>query len=299
MTAWRMSLLAGLTLVFIVGSAWGATSSRIKPLRHGGVVSVQIGSKKSTYHKATTAVPVEFRAKGPGRVRILSRYMFAKPPTADSTSYRIRVEIDGVVILTQEETAGVGDRASVAGAQIGTLERMTIRIPTGTHRVRVYPVDPAASVAVRLLKGSGKAPKVSWVAYQPETYAEAVRLQSGDIETTVYRFTASMPIGLTLHGPAKLKVTTRLDFAHINGVTQTYVIHALLDGGPFKTFALKTKSSHTTMYPDMTEIAPGQAKSFIVDIPSGTHAVTLALDGTTASGASARLYVPKKAIARP
>lgn len=294
----RIAFLLGLAafLITIPADEVAAASKRIKPTSSAGSLSIRIAGKNSGYDKATRWTPVEFRVKGPKSVRLLSRYMFSSPPADDTeVTYRLRVEIDAATLPTATEKATVSTRARLPeGGRVGTLERTILRIPDGDHKVRVYPLERDATIALRVLSGSGKKSKISWTSFAPETHAGALRLHGGDTEYTYYRFNQEEAVAMTIHGPLRLKMTTRLDFGTGNGYTQAYVVKIFLDGELWKTYPLESRASHTSTYPDYPEITPGRGRILEVEIPDGTHEVSITLNGTTAAGAALRIRVPKK-----
>lgn len=294
-------LLAGIVALTPATTADGkAASKRIKAAASAGATQIKIGEKLSSYDLASKQRPVEIRVKGPVPLRVLSRFVFADPAGPETRSYRIRAEIDGIELRTAMENFAVSKTARTeAGGRIGTLETTTLRVPAGDHRIRLFPIEDGVTLALRVLKGTPAKAKVKWVSFQPEGYAEAARLQEKEVESTVYRMTQTYPVTLTVRGPMRMQVTTRLDFDHTNGVTQSYVIPVLLDGKAWKSFALKSRSSHTAIYPDFPEIVPGLGRSFEIAIPSGVHKVSIGLEATTARGASVRVRIPEKKITAP
>jgi hypothetical protein len=273
-----------------------AASKRIKPTAHAGAVKVKIGKKTSGYHKATAEQPVEFRVKGPTKVRLLSRCLFTTPPK-DRITYRIHVEIDGVALPTAVENATVSSDARLAdGKPIGTLERTILRIPDGDHKVRLFPEGEDPEVAVRLFLGTGKKSKTTWVSFAPEDHAGSIRLHAGDTEYAYYRFNEEQPVQVTIVGPLRLKITTRLDFGSANGYTQSYIVHAMLDGELWKSFPLQSRASHTSTYPDFPDITPGRGQIIELEVPEGSHQIEIHLNGTTAAGAALRIRVPKQEL---
>ncbi len=290
-----LSLVVTAALALTLAPAASAASKRIRPVSHGGRVQVGIGAKKFTYHTASKEKPVVFRVKGPLPVKILSRCLFTDAPGA--TTYHLRLEIDGVELRTITEKAGISARAAIAGGgKIGSLEKAIVQIPSGDHRVRLFPTEPGARVAVRVFTGTGKRTAAKMVPFAPEKFLQAVRLHAGDLETTLYRFDAVRPIEVPIHGPLHLDIGTRIDFGSSNGYTQAYVIKANLDGRPWKSFALKSRASHTVAYPDLPEITPGVERTIQLDVPSGSHVVSITLDGTTAAAAALRIRVPEREL---
>jgi len=289
-----LALAAILCAGFAAAAGAVSKSSLLKPAPGSVAVKVHSGKKARVYYSASRVNPLEYKVRGPVMLRVYSRCTFAAPTLAKPTNYHLVVDVDGRPLRTAAVTSGVSKSArGDDGTPLGNLKKSIFRIPVGEHTVRITPGE-ATTVLLRIVSGSGKNGKVRMVSFQPETYAKAVRLHEKDAEMTVYRFSPSQPIGLSIQGPLRLRVLTRLDFGTTNGVTQSYVVKATLDGSPFKSFTLKSTASHTATYPDMTEITPGSARTVLILVPRGRHRITIALDGTTAEGATARIEIPQR-----
>ncbi len=299
----RATAIFGLAILLgIAGAAAdlslaASSSKRLKPASHAGVAKVQIGSKRLVYYRATAKKPIEFGVTGPTPLRILSRYLFPDSVKTGRASYSLRVEIDGVILRTVTLKAGASGSASLAGrARIGSLKESIVQIPAGQHAIRIYPTGKGKVVALRLYPDSGKKATGKWIPFAPERFLEAVRLHEKDRETTYYRFNPTNPVELTIRGPLTLRVRTRLDFGTTNGYTQRYVAKCLLDEKPWKSFALTALASHTATYPEHPEITPGAERILTLAVPSGSHQVTILLDGTAATGASLRIQVNQRQL---
>jgi len=296
MKRWLVVAVALFVLVVPLAEE-AAAKSRIYPTGDVDPIRIKVGGKRSTYHIATQDNPFAFKLRGTQTIRILSRLLYPGMAQADSTRYRLRVEIDGVELRTfGEETTMSRGASRPDGRPVGTLERSSLRIPSGTHRVLIYPADAGTRVALRVFRGSGKPKKIAWVSYEPEKFERSVLLHTRDTETTYYRFGVDRPVSLTLHGPLTMKVRTRLDFGHERGYYQTYAIRCFVDDELRRTETHKARASHTSTYPDLAEIMPGVAMDFEVDIPDGVHTITLTLDCTTARSASLRILIPEKSV---
>jgi hypothetical protein len=162
--------------------------------------------------------------------------------------------------------------------------------------VRISPTARDVSVALRVLRMQAKPKPTKWIPFAPESFQSAIRLQSRDTEFTYYRFDMREPVAVTIQGPLRLKVLTRLDFGTERGYTQAYVVKVFLDGEPWKNFSLTSSASHTAVYPDLGEITPGVGRDFILAVPAGSHDVKIYLDCTTASAASLRIVVPEREL---
>ncbi len=293
-----LALFVSLASPLTQEAAAAAKSSRIRPSAHAGELKLRVSGKTRGYHRATAAEPVEFRIRGPIAIRVLSRYLFA-PESADSVAvYALRLEIDGVEVRTFDEVAPPSRKARRrdGGGRVGTLERTLVQIPAGSHKVRLAPTDEGAAVAVRLYRGSGRPSGIKWVSYAPETYEKACRLHVRDVEETYYRFSVDTPVTLQLHGPLQLKILSRLDFGIERGYTQAYALKAYIDGELAQTFTLKSRASHTAIYPELPAVTPGRGQTVYLDVPDGEHEITVSLDCTTAQAGSLRTLIPEKAV---
>jgi hypothetical protein len=274
-----------------------AGAARIKPVTHGGDVSIRVAGKSSGYHRASAAHPIEIVVKGPTSIRILSRALIPPDVAAGPIAYALRVQTDGVAVQTRRVRAAVSTRATgPAGSKVGTLEREILRVAAGEHRIRISPEGAGDELAIRVLRGTGKKQKTTWISFAPEIYESAVRLHAGDAEETYYRLSATKPVEATIRGPLRMKVTSRIDFDAVNGTTQAYLLKVLLDGAEWKAFPLKARSSHTATYPDLPEITPGMGQVVDLQVPNGTHDVSFHLDGMTAAGGALRIRVPKPTL---
>jgi len=286
--------LAFLLCGCLVGGAFAATK-RITPHAHGGKQKIYIGSKSFTYHKASKQMPLVFRLKGPTPLRVLSRHLYDPMAKPQKVTYRFNVEIDGVVLRTAEETAVVSKQALRVGeGPVGTLEKAVFQVPAGEHTVKIYPSDQGETVAFRVYMGTAKKSATTWIPFSPETYVQAVRVHSGERESTCYRFSQTAPVAFTVEGPLRIKIGTRLDFGAENGTSQTYGIRVALDGKPWKSFGMKSKASHTVVYPDMTEVTPGLERTVALSIPAGRHKVEIYLDRAAVPTASLRILAAQK-----
>lgn len=273
-----------------------AALTRVKPTAHAGTVGVRLGKKTNTYHKATAARPVLLTVQGPTRLRILARSL---PPDAGRRTQRVRIELDGKPArgLALKRTAS-GKAALRGGAAVGLLRTRTLEIPAGPHQVRILPEGPESAVALRVFRGTKTKSAERWVNFAPQTFSRSLRARDGDRESTWYRFAPGSPLGLTVHGPLHLRVTTRLDFDQNAGSTQHYVVRVFLDDKPLESYSLKSQASHVVTYPEMPEVTPGMGRDLAFEVPAGTHRVRLELEGTTAPGAAARVQVLQKDLLR-
>lgn len=290
--AWRWMGTVALAVVLVSGESLPALAkvTRVKPSGHAGSVRVLLGKKTNLYHKATRAKPATYEITGPTRVRILARSL---APSVGKRKQQVVVELDGAPARGLTLPITVSGKAALRGSgKIGVMRERILEVPAGPHRLRIHPSGPTGAVAVRVLRGvASRAPR--WTSYAPHSFARAVRVRSGDREETWYRFTATSPVGVTVHGPLRMKVATRIDFDLNAGTTQSYVLRVMLDGQPKESFSLSSQASHTTTYPELPEITPGMPREISFRVPAGTHRVEFQLEAATAPGGFLRIRVPQ------
>jgi hypothetical protein len=285
------ALTLSLMAAAVTASAARSSSVRLKTSKHAGVVKVHVGSKDIVYYKATRITPAVYKITGPARVRLLARDL---APGAEPSELRVQIGLSVAKVLplkkSPSKTATVG-----AGGPVGALSKVTFEVPPGPQTVKIYPTA-AAGAAVRMYRGTSRGAATKWVSLAPDGFERTLRIQGKDSEQTCYRFTQEKPVTLSIRGPMRLKVSTRIDFGTANGYTQSYVVKALLDRKPWKSFSLSSRASHTMTYPEMPDVAPGMGREILLEVPGGPHVVWLELDGTTAAGATASVRVPEKEL---
>lgn len=288
-----LAAVAVAVLVALVSGAVPAVSKtvRVKASSHGGVVKVDVGRKNLTYYQATVLKPVEAVIVGPTRLRVMARNM-APEPGGDPVI--LSVQIDGGAPKSMTVKAATSKSATGPGGKaIGVLAKRTFEIPAGRHRVRIAPAEAGGAAALRIYRGTAKQARVEWMPFAPQKYEKALRLRSGDTESTCYRFTALMPVEMLIIGPLRMRVDTRVDFGMATGTTQSYVVKVMLDGKPWKSFSLKARASHTTQYPEFAEVTPGRAVPVSLEVPPGRHRISVLLNGAGAGAATAAVRVVK------
>lgn len=284
--------------VVILALPAAAQLVRLDPDRHAGRRGILVGdSRKATmYHRASQEQPAEFSVLGPAPLRVLARHY---SPGPDLSTMRLRIEVQGEdddVMVIQLDPKPSNSARRRDGTPVGVLRRGEIMIPAGLHTVRMFPENTTRSAIVRVFKGKPSRSSVAWVPFAPHSYERALILHGPDSETTYYRFNKETPVGVNVLGPLRLRVTTRLDFDEVAGLTQSYVVRALLDGEPWQVFPFSSRTSPNMVYPDLPEITPGMAREFMVSVPQGSHRLELYLASTTAAGATARIRVPAREL---
>lgn len=292
---WIVALAAVVLLVAGTFAPALSGSKRVQPSSSAGRVMVQIAKKSSSYHRATRSKPAVFQVTGPTRLKLILRSL---PPAAGERAQSVRISIDGKEAKAVELKAAASRTARLAADQrpVGTSRTRTLEIPPGLHKVRVTPLAAGDEVGVRAFRRTVARATTKWVTFAPETFEQSLRVRSGEREETCYRFTPEKPVGLTVHGPTRIRAITRIDFDQNTGTTLAYVVRAMIDGRPVESHALSARVAHTVTYPERPEITPGLAREITLKVPQGTHQVEFRLEGTTAHGATAILRVPESSV---
>ncbi len=291
-----------LSLVALVASSpsLAEKSARIQPSSHAGTITIVVSGKNRLYHKTTKAKPIIFEVDGPTPVRLLSRILPDTIPNDGRMEYRLCVEINQVRLFDVEETAGISSKVTLPDSGfIGTLERETLYIPKGRHKVWLFPDEDSITVAVRLYRGEkNHRTDPKWKVAVPLRHAGVVHrhLEPGQDDSLYYRFDATHPIRTDLAGPAQVQIQTRIDFLPGGPTTQVYRIEVYLDGELTDSprYEAEPELRSRTAYRERREVIPGKRKSTgAIHLPGGTHTLRIVLRETSVPGGAARILVRK------
>ena len=245
--------------------------------------------------------PAVFRVRGPRRVKVVARYLFARDE-ADGQTFRLRVLVDGSERLRKSFTARIHPDAGLAGrpgAAVSALRRCTVELGTGLHTLQVSAETAGAGrVAARFYRSSSRRSTV-YVPFAPEGYAAVRTLQfeSGS-RSTYYQFDDAEPLVLSVTGPTTLRVYTRLDFDHRMNGSQAYALEVRCDGEIWKTFHYHTRKLSGAAYLEQPAILPGSRKLMRIPVPRGQHRYEIICLRPARCGVAARVQLPRADIAR-
>ena len=243
------------------------------------------------YYGFDAHTPLVFRAKGPTRVRILSRLRFT-PEMNGEQSYEIILSEEGLEkerILHRTTESKKASYIEMAGLKLGKAMKMDFAvIDTGFHtfevrlgarsehrvEARIYILDDEIEIA-------------------PYDYAESViAFLSESRERTYYLLTREQPVRVRVSGPTRFTVQTRLDYDPDMIGKQMYVLNVLEDGEPLKSFHIESVRSSTVTYKNRPTIIPGAAKSFEIAVTQGVHTYEFQLPSSQLQGVCLRFLIP-------
>jgi hypothetical protein len=256
-------------------------------------ICLRIDGAEATYDKLRAETPTSYRVRGPRRVKVLSRYVFA-PDETGPVAGTLRIAIDGQTALADAQRlrprAGA---ASCAGAPASSLHHNYLTIPAGWHEVTVTAASAGAGfTAVRLFRETSRVSE-EYVNLSPERYAGVATLQyDSGVRSLLYRFDADRPLSFEVAGPTTAVVWTRLDFDHRMNGRQSYALEVRLDGQVSRIHHYDAIKLDAASYIEQRDVMPGERKSLRVQIPRGRHRVEIRCLQPEAGSVTAVVRIP-------
>jgi hypothetical protein len=277
------------------GPSFATTWRSIKKVAADDKVTITAGSQSYEYYLLSADKPVSLTIKGPRRLKIVSRYLFA-PNEVGQTNYRVAVFVDGQERLRKSLVAKPREGLSLAERSGGVahLRRCYIELGKGQHTVDVRAeTSGAGRVAARFFQESRRR-KVTYVLYAPETFGAVRHLQfASGSQSTYYQFDNSTPLSFSVIGPTTLQIQTRLDFDHTMNGTQSYSLQIVRDGEPWKVYHYQVKKLTTATYVKRPDILPGTRKTIRLPVPKGRHRYEIRCTRPANCGIAARIRIPE------
>ncbi len=261
-------------------------------------VCLRIDGIETTYDKLRSETPALYRVRGPRRVKVLSRYVFATGE-AGPAAVTLRFAIDGQAALADAQRLQPREGAATCGgAPASSLHHSYLTIPEGWHDVAVTHVAAAPGTAaagftaVRLFRETSRVSE-EYVSLSPERYAGVATLQyDSGVRSTLYHFDADQPLSFEVAGPTTAVVWTRLDFDHKMNGRQSYALEVRIDGAVLRTHHYDVDKLDAASYIERPEVMPGERKSLRVQIPRGRHRVEIRCLQPESCGVAAVIRIP-------
>jgi len=297
-----LRLLAALMLSgCLVGTAAAKTTwASVKELSGTRTVCLEIGGSRLDYALVGAGDAARCELKGPRRLKVTSRYVFAADDTT-RVPYTVIVFLDGTEVLRKSFTGTVQTNVDLCDGEgrVGTLRRGYVELPDGNHELVIRTEHAGAGgVAIRLFR-QVRLQRDRWIAFSPESYGEIRHLQfENGSQSTYYHFDSVTPLNLTVIGPTTLRVGTRLDFDHLMNGAQTYAVQVAIDDQVWRTYHFDSDRLATAVYLERPDILPGDRKEFTVPIARGRHAVEIRCVRPENCGVTAMIHIPKSDLER-
>jgi hypothetical protein len=250
------------------------------------------------YCRLDAATPAVLRVRGPRRLKIVSRYLYAADEP-DSTSFTLGVAVDERRVLTRvrrELPDPVSSPCEEAG-RVGRLRRTYLEIPGGWHDVNVTAEAPGGGVPIARFLLEIRRSEAAWTTYAPDRFLALAHLQfeSGN-RSAYYLLDASSPLSCRLSGPTTLEVWSRLDFDHAMNGVQPYVLEVRLDGEHWQTRHFDTEKLDAAVWVERDDVMPGKRRRFRLAVPAGAHRVELRCPRPRQGTVAVKLRIPERDI---
>ncbi len=250
-------------------------SRYLKPTNFQKRVTTIISGKTRYYYSLSSEKASIINIKGPGKLRVMTRGRFIPEEEGDKIKYEILYSVDG----GEEELVKIGsaERSKKAAYLKGTLgvpgqlRDFEIVLGRGYHTVEFKLADNKIPVAVRYGFTPTKPKKQEWIAFSPLQPSVPVDLVSREATVGYYRFSTERPLKVQLNGPTELRVLTRIENHFQMKGRILYRVQVKENDKVINTYQLSSRRSEIAVYKDDTELIPGKACEFVINVPKGKH----------------------------
>lgn len=258
---------------------------QIKEITPNKTWDIEIITKKSIeYTLLTKNDPVTLTVEGPTYLRVYTRIVWPKGKKGNQI-YKIILQENNVDerIITLESTVSEVSRDQ-RGRAVSKWRSFHIEVPEGLNHFKImHWASPEDTI---LMNFAYESPR-TWQDIPATTYAAILEAIEEEKIVTYYELTKGNKIGLTVNGPMKIKVVTRLNFDTNLMGDQPYTL-IVDDNGVEETHHMKCYRSETITYRNRKDVVPANARSFYYDVNNGSHVLHFTLTGTLAQSTGLR-----------
>ncbi len=272
---WAAGLLA-VVLLFQAAelyAAWGT----IRPAEGGSKVMVEVNGKKRTYWRVEDRAPVDLELNGPAVLRVISRAPWKLG--YKGKKYGLVWSIDGGEERSIRHSIRRSQVARLAkkGKRLAESRTDEIRIPPGTHRVRLRLGEGAADHLLLRLKKRfiHPIPKGRNIDKLPLVHGEVREVVVRENAVTYYTLASGDELEAEVIGPTFMKIISRLDWNPTMSGPQRYMLRIFEDGELKNTYVLKGRRSDVAVYADKRDSVPAKGEVLYVEVPEGRHKYTV------------------------
>jgi len=290
-------------MLLFFGSALMAQSNGdsryLKPKDYQKKLTIKIDNKSRSYYALSADKPSVINIQGPGKLRVMSRGQINEGGT-NEVDYTISYVIDGgekkVVKISSVQPSKRADYVDYETSVPGQLKDFEIDMGRGYHNIEIKNTGHKVPVSVRYKFIPAKVKKQEWIAFCPKRPSEPVDLISRESTVNYYRFSSEKPLKVEINGPTELRVLTRTENHYQMKGRIYYRIQVKENNGIISTYQLSSRRSEVAVYKYNSELIPGKACEFVIDVPKGRHTyeiVPLDKDKNTLLG---RFLIPEKDV---
>ncbi len=298
----KKAVLSLVVLVFLSFGLYAQSSKKaryIRPVVFQKKVATLISEKTRSYYSLSVDKPSTINVQGPGILRVITRGRFIHE-NVDKIDYQVIYSINGskqntVKIDNVKQSKTATYRVDSLGIP-GQLKDFEIEIGRGYHTLEFFIKDKDIPVAARYYLSPTKNKKQEWISFSPIKPREPVDLITRESSYKYYRFSMEEPLKVVVNGPTELRVLTRVENHYQMKGRINYRMQVVEKGKVINTYQLNSRRSEITLYKNNTELVPGKAREFVINVPAGRHSyevLPLDKDKNTLLG---RFLLPKEDV---
>jgi hypothetical protein len=303
----KRALVWTLALMLLAGAA-GAAWTTARSIKGAKRVIAEVDGKSRAYWLLAKDGTFSASVNGPALVRLVSRAPWKSKlkgkdlvldwtvdgqpggrfthPLVKSRGGRLRPAKDDPSFATPNKWT----RLSAASTD-------EIRIPFGTHILRVKADQSAAESALLRLKVKSihPMPKGGTVDLLPRQEGRTRIVEVKQSRATYQVLGSGQELQVEAVGPTVVKVLTRLDWNSSMVGTQKYQLKVLEDGQLKNTWVLRGRHSRGAVYADKQDTTPAHGETLFIEVPEGRHSYTVKFDDSGRE-LNLRLLVPRASL---
>lgn len=286
---WTIVIASAVVVSAAPSAARAGKWEAIEQIAGRAPVAVQVGDKTRMYFRVLPAQPLVVPIDGPARVKLVSR---AEPPRgAALATYHLAVTERGQTVDETHTEAGVSDQVTAGGRPVCKGRKLSFDVPAGRHNLRIT-VAGVPSALVRLRVAAPQAGE-DMITLTPIDAARSVVVSEGEKLIPYYSALPGKPVTLRIVGPTTVDLLTRLDFDATMRGAQRYKLALSMNGKPLRTAGFSTTKATTASYTTLRDRVPSKFDRLQVEIPEGTHLLTIALADPARGAAEIHARIPK------
>ena len=271
----------------------------LKPTNFINKVTTVISGKSRNYYALDSEDATIINIQGPGKLRVLTRGRFISKSN-NKINYEVAYSVDGgdqqIVKMYGVERSNKATYLNKTLGVPGQLKDFEIELGRGYHTISFKLSYENIPVASRYSFLPTKAKKKEWIAFCPKRPSEPVDLISREETVSYYRFSMEKPLIVEVIGPTELRVLTRIENHYQMKGRIDYRVQVKENDQVISTYQLSSRPSEVAEYKDDSELIPGKACEFVIDIPKGRHIYKISLLDKDKSTLLGRCLLPKKDV---
>lgn len=284
-------------LVLALACARGAEAALLTP-EGSERLSLIIGDNESPYFRLGVDSTTYLKVTGPGTLTLVVRFSFPGSVGADP-SWEIKVSEGGKQVAELDTAIAASASAwKESAARPGESVKLSVNVPEGEHRYQIGLTSTVKAFAgVRYLFSSVVGHQAKSAVY-PVDMLEATSVSVKEKLIDFFIADSARPVKVRVIGPTRLRIVTRLAYSGVMKGPQKYSVLVDLDGVSAVHPALQTSKSPSSYFTNHKDWSVGESQTIYVDVPQGTHEVSVRLGSSSAPALAMRFTIPQEDVSR-